>query len=331
MVQELVSGRTLAFMQDAFVQAGAPMPPAASTYIVICLLKALDYIHRAKVGESGATIVHRDVNPANILLVDRRRREADRLRRRRGRGRDARRQRRAARHHLVHEPRGGAGPGGRSPRRSLRRGVILWELLTDMRLFAGNSEMEMMHKVRDCRVLQRAALQHRGARHRPRRSCARRCSPIAASASRSAAEFQKALEVLARRNGWPMTRRRAQAPARRRVRPLLLVSLRLCATTPATGAPLDDVQVETVTLDLGPEGKGTVGFLLEVAAQPERRLHRHPGRVAAARAGARLRRRARGRPRVRAGCRARPRHAIQEPVAFGGMGYDGRAHTMASR
>src|SRR4051794_16234874 len=68
MVQELVSGRTLAFMQDAFVKAGTPMPPAAATYIVVCLLKALDYIHRAKIGEGGATIVHRDVNPANILL-----------------------------------------------------------------------------------------------------------------------------------------------------------------------------------------------------------------------------------------------------------------------
>src|SRR6185436_4050924 len=68
MVQELVSGRTLQFMQDAFVKAGTPMPLSASVYVVSCLLKALDYIHRAKVGESGSNIVHRDVNPANILL-----------------------------------------------------------------------------------------------------------------------------------------------------------------------------------------------------------------------------------------------------------------------
>ena len=68
MVQELVSGRTLAYMQDAFRQAGAAMPGSAATYITICLLKALDYIHKAKVGENGATIVHRDVNPANLLL-----------------------------------------------------------------------------------------------------------------------------------------------------------------------------------------------------------------------------------------------------------------------
>src|SRR5690349_22078481 len=58
----------LGFMQDAFANAGGPMPLSAATYIASCLLKALDYIHRARMGENGATIVHRDVNPANILL-----------------------------------------------------------------------------------------------------------------------------------------------------------------------------------------------------------------------------------------------------------------------
>ena len=56
MVQELVRGQTLAFMQELLVKAGAAMPPEAACYIVFCLLKALDYIHRAKVGENGATI-----------------------------------------------------------------------------------------------------------------------------------------------------------------------------------------------------------------------------------------------------------------------------------
>ena len=31
-------------------------------------------------------------------------------------------------------------------------GVILWELYTNQRLFAGSSELEVMHRVRDARV-----------------------------------------------------------------------------------------------------------------------------------------------------------------------------------
>src|SRR4051812_20878281 len=68
MVQELVAGRTLQYMQEALAKANAVMPPPAATYLVHCVLKALDYIHRAKGGEGAGNIVHRDVNPANILL-----------------------------------------------------------------------------------------------------------------------------------------------------------------------------------------------------------------------------------------------------------------------
>src|SRR5438477_7538759 len=68
MVQELVAGRTLAYMQDLLIKAGTPMPPSAAAYIATSLLRGLDYLHRAKVGEGGSSIVHCDVNPANILL-----------------------------------------------------------------------------------------------------------------------------------------------------------------------------------------------------------------------------------------------------------------------
>jgi eukaryotic-like serine/threonine-protein kinase len=204
MVQELVSGRTLQFMQDAFVKAGTPMPPAASTYIVICLLKALDYIHRAKIGEGGATIVHRDVNPANLLLSI---------------GGDVK-----LTDFGVAEVEGGMrGESGAlrgtiaymSPEAVLGQpvdhradlfaaGIILWELFTNMRLFLGNSEMEMMHKVRDARVCSVQRYNH----ELP--DMAAQIVRKALFADRSlrfqtASEFQKVLEVLARRNGWPMT------------------------------------------------------------------------------------------------------------------------------
>ena len=82
-------------------------------------------------------------------------------------------------------------------------GIILWELYTGQRLFSGNSEMEMMHKVRDARVcsvqrynpeipemaaqvVRKALFADRGLRFQ------------------TAAEFSRAIEVLARRNGWPL-------------------------------------------------------------------------------------------------------------------------------
>jgi serine/threonine-protein kinase len=204
MVQELVSGRTLQYMQDAFKQANAVMPAYASTYIVICLLKALDYIHRAKVGDGGATIVHRDVNPANILLsvagdvklTDFGVAEVEGVMR----GESG-----ALRGTISYmSPEGVLGQPVDHRADLFAAGVILWELYTGQRLFNGASEMEMMHKVRDCRVpsvgklnpelpdmainIARKALQ-----------------PDKTQRFQSAADFVKTLEVLARRNGWPVS------------------------------------------------------------------------------------------------------------------------------
>jgi serine/threonine protein kinase len=204
MVQELVSGRTLAFMQDAFMKAGTPMPVAASTYIVMCLLKALDYIHRAKVGEGGATIVHRDVNPANVLLsiggdvklTDFGVAEVEGVMR----GDSG-----ALRGTIAYmSPEAVLGQAVDHRADLFAAGIILWELYTNMRLFAGNSEMEMMHKVRDARVCT-------AQRYNPEvPDMAQHIVRKALFADRSlrfqtASEFQKGLEVLARRNGWPMT------------------------------------------------------------------------------------------------------------------------------
>lgn len=204
MVQELVSGRTLAFMQDAFVKAGTAMPPAASTYIVICLLKALDYVHRAKVGEGGATIVHRDVNPANVLLsiggdvklTDFGVADVEGVMR----GDSG-----ALRGTIAYMcPESVLGQPVDHRADLFSAGVILWELYTNMRLFHGNSEMEMMHKVRDARV---CSVRRYNAEVPDMAEQIVRKALFADRSLRfqSASEFQKVLEVLARRNGWPMT------------------------------------------------------------------------------------------------------------------------------
>ena len=204
MVQELVAGRTLAFMQEAFVKAGAAMPLSASAYIASCLLKALDYIHRAKVGDNGAPIVHRDVNPANILLsiggdvklTDFGVAEVEGVMR----GTEG-----ALRGTIAYmSPEAVLGQPVDHRADLFAAGVILWEMFSNQRLFAGNSELEMMQKVRDARVPNVLKF---NAEVPDYVAAVVRKSLFADRSLRfqSAAEFQKALEVGARRAGWPMT------------------------------------------------------------------------------------------------------------------------------
>ncbi len=204
MVQELVQGRTLAFMLDAFIEAGQPMPPSAATFIVSSVLRALDYVHRARVGEAGANIVHRDVNPANVLLSVK--------------GEVKLTDFGVAEVEGVMQGQAGALRGTlayMSPEQVLGHpvdprsdlfsvGVMLWELYANRRLFVGGSEVELMHRVRDAqvprlqgivpelpdfaaRIVRRALLAPRNARFQ------------------SAAEFNRALEALSRRAGWPLS------------------------------------------------------------------------------------------------------------------------------
>lgn len=204
MVQELVSGRTLQYMQDAFRDAGAVMPGSAAAYITICLLKALDYIHRAKVGENGATIVHRDVNPANVLLsvagdvklTDFGVAEVEGVMR----GDSG-----ALRGTIAYmAPEAVLGQAVDHRADLFAAGVIFWELSTGQRLFAGASEMEMMHKVRDCRVPPVGKFNPEA----PEMAAAiarKALQPDRSQRFQTAAEFVRVLEILARRNGWPVS------------------------------------------------------------------------------------------------------------------------------
>lgn len=204
MVQELVSGRTLQYMQDAFKQANAVMPASATTFIGICLLKALDYIHRAKLGDNGASIVHRDVNPSNILLsvsgdvklTDFGVAEVE------GVMRGDSGALRGTLSYMAPEAVLGQSIDHRADLFSV--GIILWELYTGQRLFNGSSEMEMMHKVRDCRV---PSVQKLNA-ELPDMAAAivrKALQPDRTQRFQSANDMMKTLEVLARRNGWPVS------------------------------------------------------------------------------------------------------------------------------
>ncbi len=68
MVQELVDGLSLRGLLDYRRRLRTPLPVAASLRVCTGLLSALDYVHRAKLGDEDVSVVHRDVNPANVLL-----------------------------------------------------------------------------------------------------------------------------------------------------------------------------------------------------------------------------------------------------------------------
>lgn len=204
MVQEFVAGRTLAHLQELFGRAYRPMPPAAAVYIVRCLLQALDYVHRGRLGEGGTNIVHRDVNPANVLLsVSGEVKLTD---------------------FGVADVEGHSGGEAGALRGTLpymspeqvlgldvdqradlfSAGVILWELLANRRLYQARDEAELMHQVRDARIPLLRQIVPRLPEY------AELIVRKAVFADRdlrfqSASEMARALELLARRSGWPLS------------------------------------------------------------------------------------------------------------------------------
>ena len=204
MVQELVSGRTLAFMQELLWKSKAQMPPQAAAYIVHCVLKALDYIHRAKVGEGGGTIVHRDVNPSNILLSV------------------------AGEVKLtdfgvadVEGQQGGESGALRGtvgymspeqvlglpvdPRADLfAAGIIFWELFANRRLYDAQNELDLMHQARDAKVPSLLKVSP-GVPEYAAQIARKALFSDPQLRFQTASEFARAVELLAQRNGWPLT------------------------------------------------------------------------------------------------------------------------------
>jgi eukaryotic-like serine/threonine-protein kinase len=156
------------------------------------------------VGEGGTSIVHRDVNPSNILLsvqgdvklTDFGVAEVEGL---------MRGEQGALRGTISYmSPEGVLGQTVDHRADIFAAGVILWELFTGQRLFGGGSEMEMMHKARDCRV---PSVQFHNNEAPDMAAAIVRRATLADRTLRfqTASEMVKALEVLSRRNGWPTT------------------------------------------------------------------------------------------------------------------------------
>lgn len=154
LVLEYVDGPNLATLSEVIAKQGERMPVQIACHIIINVLKGLSYAHNA-VDETGIPlqIIHRDVNPPNILcslagtikLSDF------------GIAHAASRQTSTQFGHLkgkIPYMSPEQAQGHRlDPRSDLFAcGVVLFEILTGGRLFTGAGEMEVLRQVREASV-----------------------------------------------------------------------------------------------------------------------------------------------------------------------------------
>lgn len=204
MVQELVPGRSLAYFLQLLVDAGTPMPVPAACYVASCVLDALDYLHQGAGSEPPVPVLHRDVNPANVLLSvtgDVKLTDfgvAEAAGQPRGEGGALR----GTIAYMSPEQVLGEATDARSDLYSAA--ILLWELLANRRLFTGKSDVELMHRVRDARVPLLDSVRT-GLPDYLVRAVRQALFADPARRFQSAQEFMRALQICAQRNGWPLS------------------------------------------------------------------------------------------------------------------------------
>jgi serine/threonine protein kinase len=147
---EWIQGIDLRRLSDEARKKGAPLLPEESTFIVGEVLRGLDYIHKQK-DENGRplAIVHRDISPQNILIsIEGAVKIADF-----GIAHAASRSYETATGVLKGKFTYMSPEQARGEAIDLRTdlfaaGIILYELLSGRRLFAGGSDLEVLEKVR---------------------------------------------------------------------------------------------------------------------------------------------------------------------------------------
>ena len=152
---EYVDGRDLRALLQSAKDVGSPIPTPLAVYVASKVAAALDYAHRRKDADGhDLNIVHRDVSPANILISY----EGDIKLCDFGIAKAASK---------ASETQSGALKGKvqyMSPEQAWGRpldrrsdifslGCVLFEMLTEQKLFRGDTELSLLEKVRAARVV----------------------------------------------------------------------------------------------------------------------------------------------------------------------------------
>jgi len=149
LVMEYIDGESLASLVRSHALRDGRVPPAVAVAIIVDALHGLHAAHEA-VGESGESlhIVHRDVSPQNILVgVDGVARVLDfGVAKALGRQQTTRDGRiKGTLGHMAPEQLSGRGVTRRTD--TFAVGILLWELLTNRRLFRAKDDAETLTRV----------------------------------------------------------------------------------------------------------------------------------------------------------------------------------------
>ncbi len=151
---EYVDGRDLRALQQAAASSGVPLPVPLAVYIASKVASALDYAHRRRDAEGRElNIVHRDVSPQNILIAYEGDIKLCDFGIAKAASKASKTQSGALKgkiQYMSPEQAWGRPIDRRSDLFSL--GVVLHELLTGERLFRGDTDINVLEKVRSAEV-----------------------------------------------------------------------------------------------------------------------------------------------------------------------------------
>lgn len=150
MVQEYIDGGSLMQIQKRLRRRELRMPIPATIAVMVGLLKAIDYVHRARQGDQHVRLVHRDVNPGNIILGRNGVVKLTDFGVAEGEGVGANKSEGALRGtpaYMAPEQVRGKMVDPRTDLFSV--GIVMWELLTGRELFAADSEFETLRRVNE--------------------------------------------------------------------------------------------------------------------------------------------------------------------------------------
>jgi eukaryotic-like serine/threonine-protein kinase len=154
MAMEYVHGKDLEQINERFQGKSKIMEPYAVAYVMSCVLRGLDYVHRAKTPSGRELgIVHRDVTPSNVYVASSGNVKLGDF--------GVAKLVAVEGWTMAGSVKGKLGYlspeqiGGQPPSQAIdlwAAGVILWELASGQRLFVGENELDVMLRIKKAKV-----------------------------------------------------------------------------------------------------------------------------------------------------------------------------------